>query len=114
MMRSPKEWPGRCSKEMADVVASIDALMFQERPSIRHYTEYLRTKIPEGSCDLDAVRAVAMKSPHFRWHKISNSTEVFRFASSDLVSEFQIYLNSMEIPKLGCWIRVKKTEEDYE
>lgn len=106
--------PGRCSKEMADVVAAIDVMMFRERANIDGYTEALREKLPKGPCDIEAIRAAAKSSPHFRWHKIFRTSETFRFVSKELVAEFWVDLKTMEIPNLGIEIHVKKTEDDYQ
>ncbi|SCW87370.1 hypothetical protein SAMN02927900_05925 [Rhizobium mongolense subsp. loessense] len=104
---------GRCSKEVADIVATIDALMFQAKPSIRGYTKLLREKLPNGPCDVDAIRTIVKQSPHFHWHKVLKSGEMFRLSSKYLVSDFWIDLNTREIPSKGINVRVKKDEVDF-
>ncbi len=106
--------PGRCSGEVENVVATIDAMMFRERPNIDGYTEALREKLPNGPCDIEAIRAAAKSSPHFRWHKIFRTSETFRFVSKDLVADFWVDWKTKEIPNLGIQIHAKKTEADYQ
>lgn len=106
--------PGRCSREVESVVATIDAMMFRERPNINGYTEALREKLPKGPCDIEAIRAAAKSSPHFRWHKILRTSETFRFVSKDLVADFWVDLKTKEMPNLGIQIHAKKTEADYQ
>lgn len=105
--------PGRCSKEIADIVATIDALMSQAKPSTWGYIKILREKLPEGPCDIDAIRTIVKRSPYFHWHKAAENSEMFRFSSKYLVSDFWIDLQTKAIPKKGINIRVKKVEGDY-
>ncbi|TBC87275.1 hypothetical protein ELH26_30570 (plasmid) [Rhizobium leguminosarum] len=105
--------PGRCSKEIADIVATIDALMSQAKPNTMGYDELLRKKLPKGPCDIDAIRAATKQSPYFHWHKVGENSEMFRLSSKYLVSDFWIDLHTREIPKEGINVHVKKDEADY-
>ncbi|WP_434713070.1 hypothetical protein NMA58_09035 [Rhizobium sp. YTUHZ045] len=106
--------PGRCYNEMAGVIAAIDAVMSREKADISGYSKRLQQKLPKGPCDIEAIRAVATSSPRFRWYKIGKMSDMFRFSNEELVSDFWIDLNTKEIPRDSLWIRVKKTEYDYE
>jgi hypothetical protein len=105
--------PGRCTKEIADIVATIDALMSQANPDITGYTDLLRAKAPEGPCDVDVVRRTVRSSPHFHWDKVYTTSESFRLTSKYLVSDFWIDLNTKEMPKEGIAIHIKKDQGDY-
>ncbi|NNH67134.1 hypothetical protein HLI17_28315 [Rhizobium laguerreae] len=105
--------PGRCSKEIADIVATIDALMSQAKPNTMGYDELLRKKLPKGPCDIDAIRTTTKQSPYFHWHKVGKHSEMFRLSSKYLVSDFWIDLHTKEIPKEGITVHVKKDEADY-
>jgi hypothetical protein len=94
-------------------VATIDAMMNLRKPNIAGYTEGLRSMLPKGPCDIEAVRKISMKSTYFRWRKVYSSGEMFRLSSKYLVSDFWIDTKTNEFSKKSISIRIKIEEADF-